>query len=84
MLYGYTPQESGRVEVIVTKKLIDIDEENLAQARRILAADSMKDTVNRALSEVIQLARRRTHARRLGTMDGLDLDDESVMADAWR
>ncbi len=68
----------------MTKKLIDIDEDALTQAREIIGADTMKDTVNQALTEVIRLARRRAHAQRLADMDGLDLDDESVMADAWR
>jgi len=71
-------------EVLVTKKLIDVDEVSLAQASQILGADTMKDTVNRALREVIHLARRRAHAQRLASMDGLDLDDNSVMAEAWR
>lgn len=44
----------------------------------------MKDTVNRALVEVVRLAERRAHADRLERMDGLDLDDDAVMADAWR
>lgn len=68
----------------MTKKLIDIDEERLARATEILGASTMKETVNEALGEVIRLAARRAHAQRLATMDGLDLDDGSVMADAWR
>jgi Arc/MetJ family transcription regulator len=68
----------------MTKKLIDINEKDLAEAGRILDADTMKDTVNQALAEVIRSAQRRTHAQRLTTMDGLDLHDETVMADAWR
>lgn len=68
----------------MTKKLVDIDEDTLTAAREILGADTMKDTVNQALAEVVRLARRRAHAQRLASMDGLDLDDEAVMADAWR
>ncbi|TVP74734.1 MAG: type II toxin-antitoxin system VapB family antitoxin [Nitriliruptor sp.] len=68
----------------MTKKLIDIDEDTLAQATEILGAATMKETVNRALTEVVLLAERRTHADRLVRMDGLDLDDDQIMAGAWR
>lgn len=68
----------------MAKKLIDIDEDTLAQATQILGAATMKDTVNRALTEVVLLAERRAHADRLAGMDGLDLDDDQIMAGAWR
>ncbi len=68
----------------MTKKLVDIDEDVLAQATEILGAATMKDTVNRALAEVVLLAERRAHADRLVRMEGLDLDDGEVMAGAWR
>ena len=68
----------------MTKKLIDIDEDTLAQATEILGAPTMKEAVNRALAEVVLLAERRAHADRLANMGGLDLDDDKVMADAWR
>lgn len=68
----------------MTKKLIDIDEENLRRAGEILGAATMKETVNQALAEIVAAAQRRDHARRLATMDGLDLDDETIMSDAWR
>lgn len=57
---------------------------DIARAREVLGAATMKDTVNRALVEVVRLAERRAHADRLERMDGLDLDDDAVMADAWR
>jgi len=68
----------------MTKKLIDIDEDTLARATQILGADTMKDAVNRALLEVVLLAERRVHADRLAGMHGLDLDNDQVMAGAWR
>lgn len=68
----------------MTKKLIDIDEERLGLAREILGATTMKETVNMALAEVVDLARRRAHVQRLGAMDGLDLDEDEVMSAAWR
>lgn len=68
----------------MVKKLIDIDEDTLAQATQILGAATMKDTVNRALAEVVLLAERRAHADRLASMEGVDLDDDDIMAGAWR
>lgn len=68
----------------MSKKLIDIDEETLAQATEILGAATMKEAVNRALAEVVLLAERRAHADRLAGMDGLDLGDDQIMAGAWR
>lgn len=67
----------------MTKKLVDIDEHTLAQATQILGAETMKEAVNRALLEVVLLAERRSHAERLASMDGLDLDDDHIMAGAW-
>ncbi len=68
----------------MSKKLIDIDEDVLAQATEILGAATMKEAVNRALAEVVLLAERRAHADRLAGMDGLDLGDDQSMAGAWR
>lgn len=68
----------------MTKKLIDIDDDSLARASEILGATTMKETVNEALTEVIRLAQRRAHAQRLVAMDGLELGDDDVMAQAWR
>lgn len=66
------------------KRLVDVDDHLLEQARKILGAATMKDTVNRSLAEVVRADKRRRHARRLLEMDGLDLDDAEVMDQAWR
>lgn len=68
----------------MAKRLIDIDEDTLAQARELLGAANSTDTVNRALAEVMLLAERRAHAHRLSGMQGLDLDDDRIMAGRWR
>jgi Arc/MetJ family transcription regulator len=68
----------------MAKRLVDIDDGLLEQAREILGAATMKDTVNRSLAEVVRAERRRRHGRRLAQMDGLDLDDADVMERAWR
>ncbi len=38
----------------LVKTLIDVDQELLRQAQRILGTDTKKDTVNRALREVVR------------------------------
>ena len=61
-----------------------LDEQKLAAARRLLGTKGIKDTVERALDEVIQADLRRQAFERLRTLDGLDLDDPAVMDNAWR
>ena len=68
----------------MTKRLVDIDDELLAQATEVLRTSTMKETVNTALAEVVRAALRRQHADRLARMEGLDLNKRDVMARAWR
>jgi len=68
----------------MSKRLVDIDDELLAQATEILGASTMKEAVNRSLEEVVLAARRRRHADRLASMRNLDLATPAVMAGAWR
>jgi len=66
------------------KRLVDIDDELLGEATQVLGASTMKEAVNRALEQVVLVARRRRHAQRLAKMEGLDLDKPEVMSGAWR
>ncbi len=68
----------------MTKRLVDIDDDLLAEARELLGAASMKETVNAALREVVAAELRRRHLLRLRTGEGMDLDDDEIMAGAWR
>ncbi|MGH2704526.1 MAG: type II toxin-antitoxin system VapB family antitoxin [Actinomycetota bacterium] len=68
----------------MTKRLIDVDDSLVEQARGALGTRTLKDTVNRALGEVVRAELRRHHADRLSRMEGLDLDDPDVMTGAWR
>jgi len=68
----------------MSKHLVDIDNDLLAEATSILGASTMKEAVHRSLESVVLAARRRSHADRLEAMAGLDLDDPSVMSGAWR
>ena len=65
----------------VTKRLIDIDDDLLEQATRVLDAATMKEAVNRALEEAVKAALRRRHVERLMTMRGMDLD--KLMEAGW-
>jgi Arc/MetJ family transcription regulator len=68
----------------MAKTLIDIDEESLDAAQRVLGTATKKDTVNAALRQVAALAARRRDLHRL-TSGGLpDLQDEDVMRAAWQ
>ena len=67
----------------MTKRLVDIDDTLLARARELLGAETMKEAVNRALSEVINLERRRMLIDRMTTGDGIELDEKTMRA-AWR
>jgi Arc/MetJ family transcription regulator len=68
----------------MAKTLIDIDQEQLAAAQKVLRTETKKDTVNAALRQVTALAARRRDLQRL-TSGGLpDLTDEDVMRGAWQ
>lgn len=43
----------------MTKRLIDVDDEVVEEARSVLGTATLKDTVNRALQETIHADRRR-------------------------
>jgi len=63
---------------------IQLDDQKLAKARRLLGTRGIRDTVERALDTVISLEARKQAVEQLRTMDGLELDDPQVMASAWR
>jgi Arc/MetJ family transcription regulator len=51
----------------------------------VLGTHGLKQTVDRALTEVIRAARRRALADRLASGTGLDFDDETIKAArGWR
>ena len=68
----------------MTKRLVDIDDDLLEQAKVILDADTIKATVNESLAAVLAMELRRQHFERLRTGEGLDLADDEVMSGAWR
>ncbi len=70
----------------MTKRLVDIDDDMLEQARRALGTSTLKDTVNAALVEATRLARSNALTKedlmRVGKLLQ-DLGDPEVMAKAW-
>lgn len=67
------------------KTTIDIDDDLLAQAQGILGTRGLKDTVDRALTEVIRAGRRRELVRQLASREGLDFDEPTRRAARrWR
>lgn len=66
------------------KTTLTIDDEKISQARAILGTTGITDTIDAALSDTIRRAAADRLIHRMSTMDGLDLADAEVMADAWR
>ena len=67
----------------MTKRLIDIDDTLLEQARLITGAATMKEAVNAALRHIVEAELRLRHAQRLAKLDGTDLADDEIMTAAW-
>ena len=68
----------------MTKTSVEIDENLLEQARRLLGTSSIEETIDAALREVLRSDARRQEIKALAEMDGLDLANEDVIAKAWR
>lgn len=68
----------------VHRTTVVIDDKKLARARRVLGTKGIRETLERALDEVIAADARRLAVEQLRTLDGLDLDDPAVAARAWR
>ncbi len=62
---------------------LEVDQELVAAASAILGTRGLEATVQRALEEVVAGDARRRFALRLLTMEGLDLDDLDLVAQAW-
>lgn len=68
----------------MSRTLIDLDDDLLAQAAAVLGTGTKKDTVNSALGEVVRAELRRRHLDDLATGRLPDLADPDVMDGAWR
>jgi Arc/MetJ family transcription regulator len=70
--------------VALRKTTLMIDDELLAEVGAILGTSGIKETVDAALHAVLVAEARRRVVEQLVGMDGLDLDNPEVMAQAWR
>jgi Arc/MetJ family transcription regulator len=68
----------------MTKTVIDIDDELLAEAGKALGTTTKKDTVNKALKEIVRLRAVEQHVESLRNGLYADLLDPEVMKGAWR
>lgn len=71
----------------MTKRLVDIDDDILEQAREVLATTTLEDTVNESLRETVRSVRRRTSTKEdlaACAEAAKDLGDADVMARAWK
>ena len=68
----------------IRKTSVEINEELLSVAQRVLSTTTIKDTIEEALREVVRARARREEVEALSAMRGMDLADPVVMARAWR
>ena len=68
----------------VTKRLIDIDDELLADVQNAMGTATMKETVNTALRQALSAHKARQHLEHLRSLPDFDLSDPEVMEGAWR
>ena len=68
----------------MTKRLIDIDDSDLDDARAALSTTTIKATVTAALRLASAQAARRREIERLTSGGLADLADPDVMGSAWR
>jgi Arc/MetJ family transcription regulator len=69
---------------VVTKRLIDVDDDKLAAVRALLGTQTLKATVDAALDEVIALDRRRRALLAERGVDLAKLADPAARDSAWR
>ncbi|CAN5345501.1 hypothetical protein BH24GEM3_BH24GEM3_07600 [soil metagenome] len=78
------PTSGNGMRMPTRKTSVEIDEELLEDARRILGTTTLRETVEEAFLRVLQEQARREEVEALRTMRGMDLADPAVMAAAWR
>ncbi len=67
----------------MTKRLVDIDDDTLHQARIALGDVTIKEAVNTGLREICDRHKRRHLFRRIQELARSDLGDAEVMRGAW-
>ncbi len=64
---------------MVTRTTIELDQDQMAEARRVLGTKGIKDTVDAALDSVIRLSKRQAFLKQVIEGDGLDLGAELLV-----
>jgi hypothetical protein len=70
--------------VVARKTSVAIDMDLLEQAKGLLGASTVRETIHLALLEVLRTRARLDEVAALTEMKGLDLADAEVMSGAWR
>ncbi len=68
----------------VRKTSVAVDEQLLQAVKDELGTGTVRETIDRALREVLRARARRAEIDALSRMDGMDLANEEVMAGAWQ
>ncbi len=68
----------------MTKRLVDLDDADVAAARAALGTKTLKDTVTQALKEASAAAARRREVERLVSGSMKALADKDERAHVWR
>jgi Arc/MetJ family transcription regulator len=64
---------------------IELDDEQLSRAQRVLGTKGVKDTIDRALDEVLRADLRKRLAERIRTGEGIDRGEEILEGShRWR
>lgn len=66
------------------KTSFEIDGAKVDAAKEILGTETLTETVDAALAEVVKLRQRKTLVELLFRPGALELDDPDVMSGAWR
>lgn len=66
------------------KTSVEIDEELMAEAQRILSTETIKDTIHEAFLALVRQEARKADVQALSQLKGMDLADPEIMAGAWR
>ena len=67
----------------MTKRLVDVDDDKLAQVQAELGTPTMKATVDTAFDEVLALVARRKALLAKRAVDTADLADREARRSAW-
>jgi Arc/MetJ family transcription regulator len=61
---------------MVTRTTVELDQDQMAEARTVLGTTGIKDTIDAALDRVIRQAKREAFLQQLADDDGLDFGPE--------